>query len=261
MRCARQRVPVLVRSSVQRGQERDLDFEIVCDQYPGKRRDEAHVADERGGIAELASLGVTQADRPDRAADLERRCQQVRMERQQPVAPRRRALGKYADALPVPQMALHGLVDRRDGAPLAPLDEERAGVRDHAADNGPAHDLRLRHEATRHRGVDREDVDPGDVIREQQAPLAAGRHACADEFVAERLAADAQAHAAQAQHPARPPVIDAIARGLRPAQRKCHERDTQSNQDMRHQQHRAQRRDQVAHRYAASWRTSPPTSV
>ena len=68
----------------------------------------------------------------------------------------------------------------------------------------------------------------------------------------ERLAADTQAHAAQAQHPTRPPVIDAIARRLRSAQRKRDEGDAEPDEDVQHQQHRAQRRDQVAHRYVAS---------
>jgi len=82
----------------------------------------------------------------------------------------RRALGKYRDVLASCQHLCHLGIDDAGMATTAATQENRIVARRQPADQRPATDLFLGNEGRRQGRIDHVDVDPGDVIGDQQRP-------------------------------------------------------------------------------------------
>jgi len=123
---------------------------------------------ERRGTEGGAAIGVAQRDRLHSDLRRERGLQQVGVERQQQRPSTGRSFRKDGDARAGPQRIGHLMDDTQCIALALALDEQRAATGDHEAEQRPLPHVGLRHEAHRPPGVDREDVEPGHMVREQQ---------------------------------------------------------------------------------------------
>lgn len=98
----------------------------------------------------------------------QRRLQQGGVEMQQATPIRRRALGEDGDMAPLVEQAGDFLIDDPGVAATAAAQKDRIVLRRQPADQRPVPDLRLGHEGRRQGGIDHVDVDPRDVIGDDQ---------------------------------------------------------------------------------------------
>jgi len=209
--------PMLARGGNQR-QEMDLGehFAVRCDQLQGIPQ---------GSLGRVGSAvvdpavgrDVAQRHRGRHAMGMHDRLQQRGVERLHFGAVGGRALGKDRDAVALLQRVVHGVVDARGIVAPRALQEQRSLPGDQPADHGPAPDLRLRDETRRHGAGDDEDVEPGNVIRQQH-----GRTVAFDR----RIAVHADAHREdleQGTGPAAEDLEPAIAADERKHQRRGRE--------------------------------------
>jgi len=98
----------------------------------------------------------------------QRRLDQRRMKMQQGLPVGRRALGKNRDMLAARKKRGDLPVDDPRMPPAATAQEDRVVLRRQPADQRPAPDLFLGNEGRRQHGVDHVDVDPGNVVGDQQ---------------------------------------------------------------------------------------------
>ena len=158
------------------------------------------------------------------------------MERQQAVAGRGRSLGEDRDRLPSLQRRGHRLDDAERVALALALEVERAGSVDESRHEWPGPDVGLRDEARgRHDRVDRHDVEPGHVVRREQAATAG------------RIAASLEADAERAQHSQRP-FADACVTLVRAEPREDEENDEEPVHAVHDGAQQAQRGASAAHR-------------
>jgi len=188
------------------------------------------------------------------------------VERQQHGTVCGRALRKHHHRFAGFQQVTHALVQRADGVAPAALDVQRARHRHQAAHQRPAADLAFGDEACRQGGCHAEDVDPRDVIDEQQPAAFTGPHARRGKLV-RQVTHHLDPHAADKHQRPRPPPHDAIAARRRPPGK--HRRGDQQPDQQQHQhadqaqwrQHKTHRVDQAVASASLSNRTSPPTMV
>jgi hypothetical protein len=135
-----------------------------------RRADELdRFADRVGGFREAQRHRLHRRRRGDR------RLQQVGVERQQAVAGRRRSLGEDRDHLARAQRLGDRMDDAQRIALSFALEVERPGRVDQPRHQRPRLDVGLGDEARpRNDGVDRHDVEPRDVVGDEQAAASAG---------------------------------------------------------------------------------------
>ena len=172
---------------VQRGRGRHGDPQRRRGQHPAHRGVQALVADERG-----ARLRVAQRDRHDPGARVDGRLEHRRPERTHRGAAPGRALREDRHGRAAAQGGRDLGDGRREGARPGAVHEDRAGGGGHRADHRPAAHLALGEQPARRHRQDRERVEPGDVVGDQQRP------------VARDPAARAQAYADRPEHGAGP---------------------------------------------------------
>jgi len=111
---------------------------------------------------------VGNRQRQHRPAGRQRRLQQRGMKMQQAAAIGCRSLGKYGDMLALRQQLGDLGIDDAGVAATSPTQENCIVSRRQGADNRPVPDLFLGHECRRQHGVDHQDVQPGNVVGDQQ---------------------------------------------------------------------------------------------
>jgi len=161
---------------VDRRGEPQLHFQarLACD--PPHRLGERHLADVGRRVRLITgpptiAFAIAQRDRQHRGPGVDRRLQQRGMEVLHRSAVGRRALRADRHEAPARERRHDALVCGARVTPAAALDEERADPRHQPADERPALDVGFRHEERRRHRVDREDVEPRDVVRHEQAAV------------------------------------------------------------------------------------------
>jgi len=99
----------------------------------------------------------------------QRRLEQRGMEMQQTAAIGGRPLGKHGNVLPLAQHIGDLLIDDFGVAAAAPAQENRVVLGRQPADQRPVPDFLLRNESGRQGGVDHVDIDPRDMVGDQQS--------------------------------------------------------------------------------------------
>jgi len=134
-----------------------------------ERRDEARLAHVGGRIARRAvGIAVANRHRLYVALRVDDRLQERRLEREERRAVGRRAFRKDRDDVAERERGRGLAVDRVRVVPPVALDEQRADVGGQPADHGPAANLRLADEARRRECEQHEDVEPRDVVCDDQ---------------------------------------------------------------------------------------------
>jgi len=178
----------------------DFDGEPLAIRYRAQGCHEADViAVGRCSAAGAMRVQITQRQRPDLAAQVDRVLERRRMKRQHACTISRRALREHRDAIAGLQCGDDCPIRLRDCGPGAALDEDRLVAPDQPADERPLPDVRLAHEAHRTPCRKREHIEPRDVVRHDEA-RPAGRRAMRAQLDPENV-----------QQPARPPLADARA--------------------------------------------------
>lgn len=163
-----------------------------CAQRAPERAEQRVVVDVARRVARLAGRLVDEAQRCRLHGHVGRDggLQEVGMEGQQHAAIARRAFGEDGDAVAVAQRLGHVVNHAQRVATLLALDVERAGAGGQRTDQGPVLHRRFRDEAHVPRRMQRDDVEPGDVVGDQQhrpARGTGGRRALHDEFDTEHF--------------------------------------------------------------------------
>jgi len=156
----------------ERGERRrrdQLDSEAALAADAPERRREARVARVLGRERERAvTVVVADRDRQHVPARVDDRLQERAVEAEHRRAVGRRPLGEHRDHVAGRERVGRAPVDAvRVLTPLA-LDEQRAGVADQPADDRPARELGLADEARRAVRVQHDDVEPRDVVRDEE---------------------------------------------------------------------------------------------
>jgi len=130
------------------------------------KRDIAVVTRRQAALAIRFPIGNRQ--RQNRPAGRQRRLQERGMKMQQAVTSGRRCLGKYRDMLALRQQP--GDLGIDDAGVTATSSAQENGVVTHRkrADNRPVPDFFLGNECRRQHSVDHQDVQPGNVVGNQQ---------------------------------------------------------------------------------------------
>ena len=135
----------------------------------GHKRGVAHI---HHGMAALAiRVEITQTHRNHGHAGIERGLNQVAMKHQQPITLAGGALRKDSRAIALRHAGTQGLNHAMHGMPTAPLHKHRTGTGHERAHQRPAGNLGLGHEGCRCDRIDHEDIEPGDVVGQQQTAL------------------------------------------------------------------------------------------
>eukprot|EP01036_Dinobryon_divergens_P047173 gene47172-63194_t len=152
------------------GQHMDVHAQALGASHAPQAAHQGHVVDVRRRQADrLAGLGVAQQQRLHRRFTGDRGLQQVGVEMQQPVPGAGGAFREDRQRLAPQQRGIH-LVHHAHRVALAlALDEQRAGALDQPAQQRPVQHVRLGDETRmRRRGLERQDVQPGDVVGDEQ---------------------------------------------------------------------------------------------
>jgi len=165
---------------------------------------------------------VGNRQRQHRPAGRQRRLQQRGMKMQQAAAIGCRSLGKYGDMLALRQQLGDLGIDDAGVAATSPTQENCIVSRRQGADNRPVPDLFLGHECRRQHGVDYQDVQPGNMVGDQQdAGSGMGQVG---------LQTDAE-NPQKPGRPARPKTqATSVAHETQPRERKRHAPNHQQNQ-------------------------------
>ncbi len=202
----------------------DVGDQLACPHHPPHRGEQRVLADEGGGRAGRA-LGqpVVQADRLDGDVRVEGRLEGRPAEAALGATAPGAALGEHRDRLPGPQRLGDPGHRTGQGADPVPVDEQGAAAGGQPPRDGPVPDLRLGEHPRRADGGEQRDVQPGDVVGDEQQ-AAVGRGSALDPYPDPRGPDDPAAPA-----PDQP-------RGYQPAQRDGDDPDDQQEQDRREPQ-------------------------
>ena len=115
-----------------------------------------------------ARIDIANRIRLYRHLSLDGRLEQVRMERQHRALRRSRALGEKGDALAIVDALHQAFIDAAHVTRLAARDENGAGVLAQPANQRPATNIRFRHKAAGMQSIDDEDIEPGNMVADNQ---------------------------------------------------------------------------------------------
>ncbi|MNT25484.1 hypothetical protein D3C72_1610030 [compost metagenome] len=156
-------------------QKHHFDGQARRAQHAPKIGHQAFFANERRKAVALAVAQEAQRHGLDFHGRRTRRFEQAGVERKQVEAFGRRTFREQPHRVAQLEAGLHGLAHGVHRVALAAFNEERARPRHQPADHGPFTDLALGHEGRGARGIQDEDIDPGDVVGHQQYRTAHAR--------------------------------------------------------------------------------------